>query len=235
MGLISGFIDLASPPVCFACNCRSYDLICPSCDGMIEPIEDPVCRICGKPGMYERGLCPGCRENRPDFDRARALAVYDFPIREAVICMKRRSGRRLAEYLGFRMHEALFDDVEEADVITFVPIMPGRRAKRGYNQAQELAAVIAGLHDKPMAGTLRVARPPKDQGHLTLKERRENMEGAFTVRNNSRRLAEVIQGRSLILVDDVLTTGCTASACSRVLKDAGASRVTVLTLAHAGG
>ena len=132
------------------------------------------------------------------------------------------------------MHAVFSEELAAADAITFVPIAPGRLAKRGHNQAQELAAALAGLSGTPMAGTLRLVRAVKDQGHLSMKERRDNIENAFAVRNRSQRLGGVISGSSFILVDDVLTTGCTASACARVLKRAGASRVTVLTLARAG-
>lgn len=235
MGLVSGFIDLISPPVCYTCGCRSYEVVCSSCAGMIEVIDDPICRICGKPGTYERRICPDCRDERPNFNIARALSVYDFPVREAVICMKRKSGRRLAEYLAPRMYDVFAGELAAADTITFVPIAPGRRAKRGHNQAQELAAVLASLSGKPLTGTLRLIRLVRDQGHLSKKDRRKNMENAFALRNKSRRLAETVKGRSFILVDDVLTTGCTASACALVLREAGASRVTVITLARAGG
>lgn len=233
MSFISGFIDLVSPPVCYTCGCRSYEMVCPACDGMIEAIDDPVCRICGKPGTWEKGLCPACRTERPAYDKARALAIYDFPVREAVIGMKRRSGRRLAEYLVPKIHDAFAEDLDAADIITFVPITPGRRAYRGHNQAQELAAGLAEMSGKPLIGTLRLIRGVKDQGHLAKKDRQKNIANAFSVRNKSGRLAVAIEGKSFILIDDVLTTGGTASACARVLKAAGADIVTVITLARA--
>lgn len=235
MGLISGFIDLVSPPVCFSCGGRSYIPVCRSCDGMIEVIDGPLCRKCGKPGTFERELCPDCRSEWPAYDSARAYAVYEFPVRELVITMKRRSGRRLAEYVAPRLYETFADEFAAADAITFVPITPGRQAKRGHNQARELAAAIGSLSGKPVTGLLKLAKPVKDQGHLRNKDRSENMEDAFTVKNKSRRLAAVVEGGSFVLIDDVLTTGRTASACARVLKDAGADRVTVLTLARAAG
>jgi ComF family protein len=237
MGLVSGFIDLVSPPVCFSCGGRSYVPLCRSCDGMIEIIGEPFCDVCGKPGMHENNRCPDCRSKRPKFDYARAYAVYEFPIRESVIAMKRRSGRRLAEYVAPRMAKAFVSELDGADFITYVPITPGRKANRGHNQAQELAAAVAGLAGKPVIGTLRLTKAVKDQGRSRLKpeEREENIEAAFAIRNKSERLAGIIRGSSLILIDDVLTTGSTVSACAHVLKEAGAERVLVLTLARAAG
>jgi ComF family protein len=229
VGLVRGFYELTVPPVCFACGERSLTPLCDGCVTAIEPIEEPVCPICGRPVIYDVEMCAKCRDDKPLFDMARALAVYDFPMREAVLGLKTRQGRGLADFLAPRFVNAFRDEIAEADALTYVPVSPGRLRKRGFNQAKELALAVSGLSGCPVVDALKMVRPVKDQGQLDKAKRRENVEAAFVVRKNAPSLIE----QELILVDDVITTGSTASACAKALKEAGAARLTVLTLARA--
>lgn len=229
MGIIRGFYELVVPPVCFACGERSLSLLCDGCATAIEPIEEPVCPVCGRPVMYDVEMCAKCRDETPPYDTARALSVYDFPMREAVLGMKTKQGRGLAEFLAPRLVSAFRDEIAKADALTYVPVSPGRMRKRGFNQAKELAIAISRLTGCPVVDALKMVRSVKDQGHLAKEKRRENVEAAFVVRRN----ASVISHHELVLIDDVITTGSTASACAKALKEAGAARVTVLTLARA--
>ncbi len=229
MGILRGFYELVIPPVCFACGERSLTVLCRGCETAIEPIEEPVCPVCGRPVMYEVEKCDKCRADPPPFDKARALSVYDFPMREAVLGMKTRQGRGLAEFLAPRFVRAFRDEISEADALTYVPVSPGRLLNRGFNQAKELASAVSILTDCPVVDALKMTHSVKDQGKLDKEKRRENVAGAFVVRKNS----PAISRSELVLIDDVMTTGSTASACANALKEAGAARVTVLTLARA--
>jgi ComF family protein len=157
------------------------------------------------------------------------LTVYDFPMREAVIAMKSRQGRGLADFLAPRLHEAFRAEITEADALTYVPVSPGRLHKRGFNQARELAQATGRLSGRTVVDALKMVRPVKDQGRLSINERKANVDAAFSVRDG----VKGIEHCRLVLIDDVLTTGATASACSSALKKAGASHVTVLVLALA--
>ncbi len=229
MGVLRGFYELVVPPVCFACGERSLSLLCHGCETAIEPIEEPVCHVCGRPVMYDVEKCAKCRADAPPFDKARALSIYDFPMREAVLGMKTRQGRGLAEFLAPRFVRAFADDIAGMDALTYVPVSPGRLRKRGFNQAKELAIAVSRLTGCPVVDALKMTHSVKDQGQLDKEKRRANVESAFA----ARRSASDILGRELVLIDDVITTGSTASACAKALKDAGTARVTVLTLARA--
>ena len=233
MGLIRGLTDLAAPPGCHACGALVYKPICDECLVSIERVEEPVCPVCGRPTVHDVDVCRYCRADRPKFDKARALAVYDFPVREAIRALKRKQGRGIARQLAPLVYEAFADEIGAADMITFVPVTPARRVKRGHNQAQELAIALSALAGMSVAGTLRVARAMKKQGTRKMAERKPNVKQVFALRNRSRRLTNLISGCHLILVDDVVTTGATVSECARVLKEAGAARVTVIALARA--
>lgn len=204
-------------------------VLCRGCATAIEPIEEPVCPVCGRPVMYDVEMCAKCRADAPPFDKARALSVYDFPMREAVLGMKTRQGRGLAEFLAPRFVRAFRDDIAGADWLTYVPVSPGRLRKRGFNQAKELAEAVSQLTGCPVVDALKMTRSVKDQGQLDKEKRKANVESAFVVRRN----APVISRRDLILIDDVMTTGSTASACAKALKEAGVAGVTVLILARA--
>jgi ComF family protein len=229
VGIIRGFYELVVPPTCFVCGERSVELICNGCSTAIEPLEAPVCPICGRPVIHDVEMCAKCRDERPSYDAARALSAYEFPMREAVLGMKTRQGRGLAEFLAPRLAGAFQDEIRQADALVYVPVSPGRLRKRGFNQAKELAIAVSGLSGCPVIDALKMVRSVKDQGQLAMAERRENVDAAFVVKKK----APVIFDQKLVLIDDVITTGSTAAACAKALKDASAARVTVLTLARA--
>ncbi len=233
MGLLRGFIGLTAPPACFACGGQSYQPLCESCLLMLEELAEPLCPVCGHPTVEAVDCCSVCRRARPAFDSARALGAYEFPLRETIIGMKRRDGRCLAGQVAPLIAAALPQVFENTDLITFVPMAPGPENTRGHNQAQLLALAISSVTGVRAAGTLRLTRYTKDQGQLKPADRPANVAAAFAPRNRSRRLAELIADRRLVLIDDVLTTGATASACAATLKKAGAAGVDVVTLARA--
>lgn len=233
MGLLRGLAELVVPPACFSCGARSYTPLCAGCVSAIETIEEPVCPICGRPTVHDVAMCSGCRAHRPTFDCARAYAVYDFPIKDAVIGLKSKQGRGLAEFLAPRLTEAFHSAIAGADAVTFVPISPGRLLKRGFNQAEELANAVSVCSGTPAINALKMTRAVKDQGQLPPAKRAANVAGAFALKSRSPHFVADISKRRIILVDDVITTGATVSACSFVLKEAGAADVTVLTLARA--
>lgn len=229
MGLIRGLAELVVPPSCFACSSRSLTPLCHGCATAIEPIEDPVCPVCGRPTVHDVEMCARCRAHRPAFDKARALTVYDFPMREAIIGMKSQQGRGLADFLAPRLNASFSAEFAGADALTYVPVTPGRLHKRGFNQARELAEAAGSLSSRPVVDALRMVRAVKDQGQLSIDKRQANMEDAFAIKGD----LQTIRGKRLILIDDVITTGATVSACSAALKNAGAGYVTVITLAQA--
>lgn len=157
-------------------------------------------------------------------DLARAVGHYDGALRAILQAFKYDGRRSLAKPLAVLMRERSDDVLTDADVIVPVPLHWWRRGRRGFNQAADLATYL-GL---PVVHALRRNRATATQTRLPAAQRHRNVRGAFSPRRGSRYLA----GLTIVLVDDVSTTGATLSACARVLKDCGAKEVRALTAAR---
>lgn len=223
-------LDLILPPAALDGGPALSPGLSPDAWARIAFIEDPVCDGCGSPFEYDLGTrCPACLARRRRFDRARAACLYDEHSRELVLQLKHADRTDLARLFAQWLSRAARDLVEEADAVVPVPLHRLRLLRRRYNQAAEVArplARTAGLEFLPDA-LVRVRRTAS-QGGRTPGGRRRNVAGAFAVPAARRRLVE---GRHILLVDDVLTTGATAEACARALKQAGAAGVALAVIA----
>ena len=188
------------------------------------------CRVCGRdaPDLDYEFLCEDCRASRPRFDRAAASLRFEGEARRMMLTFK------------FNRHLWLRDDfvdflegtlrarfkVEEIDLITPMPSTPWHRFDRGYNQCEYLARKLAARAGRPFAKRVvkRVGSPQR-QARLPEEERRENVKGTFKACR-----AEAVKGRTVLVVDDIMTTGSTLGECAGELKAAGAVRVWCLTL-----
>jgi ComF family protein len=224
--------------------------VCPDCLAGVHPVRGKVCSVCGERVLSSyaqsdlEGLmrCPVCRRIDRPFGRAVAYGSYDGGLRELIHLLKYNGVRPAAKVLGRMLAEVweklepcfepagLFDRNRIA--VIPVPLYKTKRRQRGFNQAELIAQ--AALKYYPARERLQLVpdlllrtRDTSSQIGLTSHQRRENLRGAFTVA----RASEVI-GREVLLVDDVYTTGTTATECSRVLRRAGASRVWVATVAR---
>ncbi|MCF7839087.1 MAG: ComF family protein, partial [Candidatus Marinimicrobia bacterium] len=208
--------------------------LCDLCRHQLEFIAPPFCRVCGDPvaGHFERAYtCLACTARPPAFDVARSLFRYSAG-GELVRQLKYQGGVWLAPMLGEWLAAAAQTHLplERLETVAPVPLHPVRRRERSYNQSELLARSVARALGLPHAPRLlRRVRPTETQTHLTAAARRHNVEAAFAVRE-----ARWVQGRRVLLVDDVMTTGATVDACARALKQAGAARVFVLTAARGG-
>jgi len=176
--------------------------------------------------LDETGRCPLCVEGSRGFDAAYSYGSYEGPLRDLVHLFKYRRIRSLEKPLGRMLCLALPRE-EQADLIVPVPMHWWRKWNRGFNQADLLARMVARRTGIPAKSVLQRGRRTAAQAGLTLAQRRENLTGVFHVRGRNR-----VEGRRVLLVDDVFTTGATASACAAALKRAGARSVVLLTLAR---
>lgn len=238
MRLLEGMRGLLFPRSCVGCGASDptpLPHLCRDCLVELHPICDPYCRRCGRPawglidGDYE---CSLCREIRPAFDSARSVMLFEGIVAEMIRMLKYRRALWLAADLAsFLQHgwETFFPG-RGFDMITYVPLHAWRRRRRGYNQAALLARDL-GKRDRSILVRSCLIRtiPTASQTRLTASQRLTNVRGAFTVKTGSRKWLE---GKRILLVDDVMTTGATASECARALKAAGAQKVHVLTVAR---
>ena len=175
-------------------------------------------------------VCGRCRDLAPAFDSARAAGLYEGALREIIHAYKYNGVSGLSATLGRWMAEHFQDRFpdEVFDVITHVPLHPKRYRERGFDQAWFLARVLGRASGIPARPNL-LDRTKWDtpQFELTEVQRRKNVRGVFIVRKSHE-----VEGRRILLVDDVLTTGATAHACAKILKQAGSESVHVYTLAR---
>jgi competence protein ComFC len=173
------------------------------------------------------GRCGLCRAGLRGFDAAYCFGSYEGTLRELIHLYKYGRIQTLSQPLADFLASALPLD-ERFDAVTPVPLHWRKRWQRGFNQSELLARAIARRRGIPMVGALRRARFTPTQAGLSNTERRRNVAAAFEARRAVRRLA----GRRVLLIDDVMTTGSTAAACARALRQAGAAKVVLATVAR---
>jgi ComF family protein len=227
-------LDAALPPLCPACRRPVADDggLCPGCWSQLSFITPPYCERLGIPFAYDPGpgvLSMQAIADPPAYQRARAAVRYDEIARTLVHALKYGDRLDLAPTLGRWMVQAGAPLLAEADALVPVPLHWRRLWWRRFNQSAALAEVIAARVNLPVAHALARVKATRQQVGLTASERALNVQGAFRVPEAAR--ADV-KGRRLVIVDDVLTSGATIDACSRVLLRAGAATVDVLVFAR---
>ncbi len=231
---LARLIDIVTPPVCLKCHepLSTQDTLCPACWSTIDFIRSPLCDRLGIPLPYDSGagtLSAQAVAAPPIYGRARAVARYDGVMRQLIHDLKFHDRHDARKLFGRWMVQAGASLITDADVIIPVPLHRWKLLKRRFNQSALLAAEVSRLAGKPNAPLALVrTRKTLPQLGLTAIQRQQNVQGAFTVPPRRRR---DVEGRRVLLVDDVITTGATISAATRVLLSAGATGVDVLALA----
>ena len=199
----------------------------------IHFLDDPVCDGCGIPFEFHQGegaRCAACMARPPSFARARAACVYDEVSRDPILKLKHADRTDLAPLFARWLSRAARDLIAEADAVAPVPLHPGRLLRRRYNQAAEIARSLSGLTGVAYLPDALVRRRATDsQGGKSGGARRRNVAAAFAVPASRSRQVE---GRRILLIDDVLTTGATAEGCARALLAAGATCVDLAVVAR---
>ena len=238
-----GFLDAVLEPVgslffpahCAGCGHRIAGpdpALCENCERAIERIRPPRCGVCSQPydGVTAAFTCPNCQGEEFSFDCAVAAVRSRGVVREMVHRLKYGKEIWLARVLAGWMLEALGDprfSGWETDALVPVPLHPRRLREREFNQSELLAEELSRATGLPVSRALARCRYTTTQTKLDRKHRRQNLRGAFVLRENSS-----VENRNLLLVDDVLTTGSTLDACAEVLLAGGAHSVRALTAAR---
>jgi ComF family protein len=237
--LAQGLLQLVYPSTCFVCGQflpAEQANFCTDCRNALTADPFPCCPRCANtvgPYVPLAGRCNACRDQSFHFECAVRLGPYDGLLRQVILRLKHAPGEGLAEVLGELWASHLEQRLRDlkADVIVPVPLHWWRRWTRGYNQSEVLARALANHLRMPCkTGWLRRVRNTPRQVGQSSTARRENVRNAFS----APAWAE-LRGKTILLVDDVLTTGSTASDAARALRTAGAARVVVAVLARGHG
>ncbi len=228
-------LDAVLPPRCPLCGGLTGDGgdFCARCWPDLDFISRPHCHRCGLPFAYdiagdEENLCGACLSDPPPWTAARSALVYNDRSRPLFLALKHGDRPELAAMLARIMASRFGRDFDPRALVVPVPLHPWRLWRRGYNQAALIAREFARLTGRKwMPDLLYRRRNTPSQGHLNRKARQRNVAGAFITGEKAR-----IEGMPVLLVDDVMTSGATAAACSRCLLAGGAASVAVVTAAR---
>jgi len=225
-------LDLLFPPRCVSCH-RLGDWLCAECRNAIEMIPVPMCRFCALPLPEHEtsGVCPSCRDREHILDGLISCAFHDGPLRRAIHDFKYGGLYSLAHSLGQIMADRWLRlrPLDKVEAIVPVPLHRRREHQRGYNQAALLARELGRRLQAPVVEDRLIrTRATARQTELNAAQRRINVQGAFACREGA------FAGRSVLLVDDVCTTGSTLeAACTALKKEGGAADVWAFTLTRA--
>ncbi|MBU0493967.1 MAG: ComF family protein [Chloroflexi bacterium] len=225
-------LDLLYPPRCVGCDTRGQ-WFCEGCVQQLTRPQPPMCELCGNPlptaaRPASPRLCARCQAHRPGFNGLHFVAYFEGPLRQAVHRLKYQGCWAAARPLGQLMAATCQENAVSGDLLIPVPLHARRQRERGYNQAALLAQAVGQLTGMPVYPAALVRqRATQSQVQLNAQERQGNVRGAFSVAPAA---PAQLSGRTVVLVDDVCTTGATLDACATVLRQAGATSVWALTL-----
>jgi ComF family protein len=231
----SGLLDVVLPPRCLSCGTivETAHALCAACWPRVRFIAEPFCALCGTPfefAMPMGNVCGACAAGERPFRRVRAAIVYDEGSRGFILAFKHGDRTEAVRTFAPWMTQAGRELLADSDLVLPVPLHWTRLFRRRYNQAALLALAIGRLAGVEVAPNLLIRRKRTHSlAHSGARERADIVRGAFAV--PPRRRCEV-EGKRILLIDDVFTTGSTAAACARALSRSGARAVDVLTLAR---
>ncbi|WP_297491071.1 ComF family protein [Acidocella sp.] len=233
--LFRWLLDTVLPPSCLACDTpvEKEGQFCVTCFKSANFVSAPLCRCCGVPLPYaEAGggvrKCPSCIATAPAFTQARAALRYDETAKRMILPLKYADHTEAVKGLAELMRRPGEPLLQAANLLVPVPLHATRLRARRFNQAALLAIQLARLTGRPVGVDLLVRRrETMPLEGLDLAARRAELEGAIAMRPDGD-----VRGKRVLLIDDVMTSGTTANECARVMLEAGARRVDVLTAAR---
>lgn len=219
-------LDWLYPPQCGGCG-QSGSRWCQACQSAAQVVTPPVCPICGQ-HQSNNQICLKCRQSPPHYHALRSWAVFDGAVRNALHRLKYKRDIALGEVLSRNLLDLYCHLGWKVDLVVPVPLGVARQAERGYNQSALLAKPLAlGCGVPYHSRALRKTRDTSSQVGLSLEQRWNNVVGSFEAD------ASYVEGKCVLVVDDVSTSGATLNACAQALTASGAVQVYALTLARA--
>ena len=228
-GVLQQLLDILFPVHCAGCQ-RTGRVLCPDCIAQIQLLPSPFCEFCGTP-LSTYGVCKNCQYHLPKLSGQRAVSLYQEPLRGCIHGLKYDGNTRLAEPLGLLLAQAYRRYGMQADMLIPVPLHSERQRQRGFNHASLLAEVCSAHLGVHMNDSILVRhRATVAQVDLHPRERYQNVAGAFACSSSSAN--SVLNGRRIVIIDDVSTTSATLEACATPLFAAGAKEIWGLVLAR---
>ncbi len=233
--LLDTLVTFVLPHLCLSCRAEvaAAGTLCATCWNRVQFLSAQACAVCGHPfevPLDGDALCGACARSLPVYRRARAVFLYDEASKPLVLAFKHADRLDGAPAFARWMARAGGQLVEDADLIVPVPLHRWRLLARRYNQAAVLALALGRISGKTVVPDLLTRhRPTPAMGRMGRLAREVNVKAAFQVTPRHR---DRLNGATVLLIDDVLTTGATVSECAAVLIRAGAAAVDVLTLAR---
>ena len=218
-------LDLLFPRYCISCG-REGDFICEKCRASLSFITHPVCDKCGRTLSGEQ-KCSRCIEGQNEIDGIRAPFAFEGLVRQSIHMLKYQNIKALAATFAVFLYDCLMSNALSVDVLVPVPLHPKRLRERGYNQSGLLAHELGKLAELPVIEDhlIRCIHTPPQAQSSGIGERRNNIMNAFKCLDNK------LQEKSVLLIDDVATSGSTLNTCARELKSAGVESVWGLVVA----
>ncbi len=219
-------LDWIYPPSCCGCGIIGSD-ICPECFSQVEIYRpDPTCKICGGDANSTK-ICPTCSNQNPRYDRICSWGIYSGILKLIIQEYKFNRRIKLADFLIDPLVKCIVDWNPVIDIIVPVALSKQRMKTRGYNQSAIIAKMIAERIDVEFSGKALIRmKNTKPQVSLSAKERCLNVVDAFSAN------LSFVKGKNILLVDDIITTGATINECTKALKNSGANKVYVFTIAR---
>ena len=218
-------LDILFPPVCGGCG-KTGSRWCSDCQNKVQVLNGILCELCGLP-LATAGICNTCRADKPHFRALRAWAVFDDPVRTALHTLKYRRNISMGDSLAAQMTDFVKGLNWTIDMVIPIPLGRQRMKERGYNQVGMIAKPLAmslNVHYAP--NQLKRRKETRSQVGLSSVERRENVREAFEAGTG-------VFGKTVLVMDDVSTTGSTLSSSAETLYSSGAKDVFALTVARA--
>jgi competence protein ComFC len=221
------FLDILFPPCCAGCG-EWGERYCKTCFATTKTINPNICQICGEPiGLETGSTCKRCKTTDIYFTAVRSWALFEDPLKFAIHKLKYQRNIGLGEVLAEPLARLLFDCDWDIDLITAIPLDMIRKQERGFNQSVLLARPLSWASKIPFnEKAVTRSQNTRSQVGLSRDERKENMAGAF------RSDTKIVKGKSILVIDDVITTGSTINACSKAMIEAGVEHVYGMTLAR---
>jgi ComF family protein len=224
--LVEVAVDSFFPRRCVGCGTVG-DFLCPDCLAKLPSLLPPLCPHCGRP-QASGVVCASCWQRRTDIDGIRSPFKFDAVVRKSIHELKYRNLKAISPCLAGLLADYLRANPLPGEALVGVPLHPRRLRQRGYNQSSLLARELGRLIDLPVIDDclIRIKEALPQVRAVDVEERRRNVADAFVCRD------ERVNGKQIILIDDVCTSGATLESCAAALKNKGAMSVWGLTLAR---